>query len=158
LDLHARSAADRVASSVRVGHDAFAAEWRGGDGRRFVDAIAVFDVRLSKRWTLPISAIASFGERSLQRLVTGARYESRAWTTSFAVSPLVTAEPGIARTSIDTRAEVIRRAARAAGLAMLEWRLGADTRTTHFELATARLWRNDIGAWSSVGANLSSRA
>ena len=158
LDAHAHSSTDRVGSSIRVGHDAFVQPWRDTGGERFLDALAYLDVRLSKHWTLPTSVIGATGDgRYLYRVVTGARYESRDWSASFAVSPLAASAPNIRQLSFDTRAEVIRRAATAAGLRELEWRIGQDTRNTRFTLATARPWRNDLGLWSSVGAKLSSR-
>jgi hypothetical protein len=158
VDAHAYVGSRNVAASVRGGHDRIADEWRPSDGGAFADALAYLDLRLTKSWTVATSAIATVDpDRDALRVITGARHDSRKWLAMVAVSPLVHSERDLDRLSLDTRAEMVRRASRAAGLTRLEWRLGQQTISSHYDLAVGAAWRHDVAGWSAIGANLSSR-
>jgi hypothetical protein len=158
VDVSAYIGAQNVAASVRGGHDHVADEWRPSDGSTFVDALAYLDLRVTNAWTVATAALATVDpDRDAFRVVTGARYDTRTWLASIAVSPLVQSEGDADRLSLDTRAEVMRRASRAAGLTRLEWRLGQQTISSLYDLPLGRQWRHDLAGWSSIGANLSSR-
>lgn len=154
VDASFHSGSDRVGSTIRLGYDALADEWRPTTGHSVLDMLAHLDVRVSKRWTLPTSVIGTRDdERSAYRIVTGARYASPTWSAMLAVSPLLAST----RRGLDARAELVRRAPRGAGLANLEWRLGHQASATQYQLATTTPWLHDLAAWTSLAANLSSR-
>jgi hypothetical protein len=151
LDIGAHRGAGGIVASARFGWSRLLEEFRPTESGRYGDVVGRIDRALSRRWTATLSAISTFdSSRDFSRFVAAARYTSPAWNAVLA-SSLLLAD----RSSIDTRGEIVRTIDTAAGLTELEWRLGQQTNSTRDTIDSAVAWRTDVGAWSSVAANLS---
>jgi hypothetical protein len=133
---------------------------RPDDSTAFGSAIVRALNPISSRWTAVLSAIAAKDRdtRELWRPVAALHYRTAEWHGVLAASYLRQIEQAeLDRHAIDTRAEIIRRADAAIGLTKLEWRLGQQTNSSRYEISARKLWRHDVGAWSSIAANLSAK-
>jgi hypothetical protein len=157
VDLTLHSQYRSFSAAVRGGWNRALRGVRADDDTHYYDAIGRWQWRLSERWALVASVMGSLADdRSFTRGVLATHYKTSTWHAVLAASVLSNDGFGGTRTSFDTRAEVIRTADRAAGLTNIEWRIGQQTNSSHWDLGDRTLWTHDVGVWSSLGANLSS--
>lgn len=142
--------------TIRGGTNRLLQEYRSGADGSFGDVVWRIDRRLTRSWRLMLSGLYSQDpDRYYVRPIATATYQSAKWLARFAASPLFQHDLATDRLAVDTRAEIIRSSRAAAGLTDLEWRLGQQTNSTRDTIDSAVAWRTDVGAWSSVAANLS---
>ncbi len=156
LDASVSTRQGGFAPSARIGWNRLLDEFRSTDPAVFMDAIGRYDRRLTGTWSASLSSIASRDRaRELYRVVAAVEHASTTWEARFAVSPLLASDTTGDRAALDTRVDIVRRANAAAGLTKLEWRLGQQTNSSG-GFDSSLPWHTDVGAWSSIGANVSS--
>jgi hypothetical protein len=158
IDAQLHDSQHGLAAAAAFGWNALLPDLRR-DTTTFVSGLGRAQLPLSKRWTNALSAIygEDIGSRSVVRSIEALHYRTDDWHAVFAASYLRQLEPDVERHAIDTRIEAVRKADAGAGLTKLEWRLGQQTNSSRYTLDAPTFWRHDIGAWTSIGANLSTR-
>lgn len=160
VDLVIHSGQRGLTASVAIGANKALEGLRETDAPGFISAIARSQLRITNAWTLVLSGIYADDNEDRRyafRPVAAVHYKSEPWHAVLAASSLLQHEFEIDRQAIDTRAELIRNADRAAGLTKLEWRLGQQTNSNRYAFPGDTFWRHDVGAWTSIAANLAPR-
>ena len=125
---------------------------------RHADALGRWDFRLSRRWTLEVSAVGSIddegdradalapvGYRDLARVILATRYMTpklEVWVAASGMQSHRDLERGVQhvhdrRDSIDTRIIATRHWDEALGLEKVEWTVGSETNATRYDLDLA---------------------
>jgi hypothetical protein len=146
-------------ASASVGWNEPFREVRPVDSAAFGSAMGRAQLTIGSHWTLLLSGIyATDSEtRDVARPIAAFHYRTPAWHAVLAASYLMQHELTLDRDAIDTRTEALRRADEAAGLTKLEWRIGQQTNSSHYDIGGRAFWRHDIGGWTSIAANLSAK-